>query len=394
MDYWLDLFTGETWKEYRDAGAKVSGFRQRRRRTCDRVKPGDYFLAYLTGVMRWVGILRVVGPSKDQRRIWAADDFPVRFDVEPLVVLDPEYGVPMEKLEGKLEFYEGPQDRGKFKGFLRGSPSLFKGPADGALLVRLLEEAQRNPVALPFDPRKLARPVYRAEVKKGKTTVPIMVTVPEADEPEVAPAIEQAEPEISSPPTRHTEMQFHLLRLGLDMGLDIWVARNDRSRLYEGQTLGELPNMLAELPTQFNDATNRTIELIDVLWLKGHTIVAAFEVECTTSIFSGLLRMSDLLALQPNLEIPLYLVAPDERRAKVSQEILRPTFAARERPLPEVCGFLSFSNLMEKVDGIRKLGLASSLKPDFLRDAAEYFAENADDQRSRRSGTPDTTESP
>jgi hypothetical protein len=69
-----------------------------------------------------------------------------------------------------------------------------------------------------------------------------------------------------------------------------------------------MPNMLEELPTQFNDATNRTIELIDVLWLKGNTILAAFEIEATTSIYSGLLRMSDLLALQPNLDLALYLV--------------------------------------------------------------------------------------
>ena len=27
--------------------------------------------------------------------------------------------------------------------------------------------------------------------------------------------------------------------------------------------------------------------------------------------------MSDLIAMQPNLNIPLYLVAPDERREKV-----------------------------------------------------------------------------
>ncbi len=70
------------------------------------------------------------------------------------------------------------------------------------------------------------------------------------------------------------------------------------------------------LPTQFNEATNKTIELIDVLWLKGNSIVAAFEVECNTSVYSGLLRMSDLLSLQPNLDINLYLVAPDERHNK------------------------------------------------------------------------------
>jgi hypothetical protein len=83
--------------------------------------------------------------------------------------------------------------------------------------------------------------------------------------------------------------------------------------------------------------------------------------------------MSDLLALQPNIDIKLYLVAPDERREKVEQEILRPTFSLRERPLREICGFLAFSKLVEKVDGIRRLGLAASLRPEFLAQTAEYF---------------------
>jgi hypothetical protein len=109
--------------------------------------------------------------------------------------------------------------------------------------------------------------------------------------------------------------------------------------------------------------------------LKGNSIIAAFEVECTTAVYSGLLRMSDLLALQPNLEINLFLVAPDERRDKVEQEILRPTFALRDKPLAWICGFLGFSTLMQKLDVIRKADLASSLKPDFLEKAAEYFSE-------------------
>lgn len=75
--------------------------------------------------------------------------------------------------------------------------------------------------------------------------------------------------------------------------------------------------MKNKLPAQFDEATNRTIELIDVLWLDGNTIVAAFEVEHTTSIYSGLLRMADLVAMQPNLNHRLFTVAPDERREKV-----------------------------------------------------------------------------
>ena len=65
MNYWLDLFTGMTWEEFRKAGANISGFSERRRKGAGRVKRGDVFLCYLTGVMRWVGALEVVGPTKD-----------------------------------------------------------------------------------------------------------------------------------------------------------------------------------------------------------------------------------------------------------------------------------------------------------------------------------------
>jgi hypothetical protein len=372
MNYWLDLFTGTTWDEFRKAGAQVSGFRERMRQNSRRVQPGDVLLCYLTGVMRWVGALEVVGPTKDKSPIWASDPFPVRLAVKPLIMLDAECGVAMERFEGKLGFYRGPEHRGGFKGFLRMSPNLFKSEGDGPVIMEALREAERNPVATPIDPRKLARKAsyFKVEFRKGKVAVPTVVSVPEQDDDE--PAVVQAKPP-AEPATRHTEIQYQLLRFGAELGLDVWVARNDRSRSYNGELLGTMSNMLDELPTQFNDATNRTIELIDVLWLKGNTILAAFEIEATTSVYSGLLRMSDLLALQPNLDLALYLVAPDERRAKVQQEIARPTFAYREKPLPKVCGFLGFGKLMEKVEGVRRLGLTGALKPEFLKATAEYF---------------------
>jgi hypothetical protein len=215
-------------------------------------------------------------------------------------------------------------------------------------------------------------PLFTAERKKGKAVVPTLVSVPEPEEIS-APATLTDSTEAVASTTRHTEIQFHLLSLGAEMGFDVWVAKNDRGKKWNDQALGEMPRKVTELPTQFNPATTQTIELIDVLWLKGNSIVAAFEVESTTSIYSGLLRMSDLLALQPNLEINLFLVAPDEKRDKVEQELLRPTFKLREKPLSTACGFLAFSKLMERIEAIRKLGLATSLKPTFLEQMAEFF---------------------
>jgi hypothetical protein len=152
------------------------------------------------------------------------------------------------------------------------------------------------------------------------------------------------------------------------------VARNDRCALWNGCRLGEMPGLVSTLPTQFNDATTRTIELIDVLWLRSNSIAAAFEVECTTSVYSGLLRMSDLLALQPNLDIRLFIVAPDCRREKVEQEILRPTFRLREKPLFEVCGFIPYDTFRKKIETIHELKLATALRPKFLEQEAHYFA--------------------
>jgi hypothetical protein len=144
------------------------------------------------------------------------------------------------------------------------------------------------------------------------------------------------------------------------MGLDVWVARNDRGRDWNGHRFTELPRLRADLPLQFDEATNQTIELIDVLWLKGNAVVAAFEIERTTSIYSGLLRMSDLIAMQPNLNIPLYLVAPDERRQKVFAEVNRPTFSRPSPPLVDLCRFIAFSALRDQVGQVRRSSATSN----------------------------------
>ena len=344
------------------------------RKKCSQIQPGDILLCYITGVKHWVGALEAIGPSQDKSKIWKYADFPERIKVKTLIDLDPEYGVPLQKFEGMLIFYENAADRGGYKGFLRGSPNRFKRTVDGETILEALKQAKAKPVKIPVDPKKLAKkPSFlKKPSQKGSKVVKPVVSVPAQVEIE-----ETTEQSVAESSTQHTEIQYHLLRLGAQMGLRVWVVKNDRNRSFEGQVLGDLPGNVSELPAQFNDATIRTIELIDVLWLGDNSIVAAFEVEATTSVYSGLLRMSDLLALQPNLNLNLFLVATDSRRAKVRQEISRPTFTYLEKPLPEVCGFVSFERLMEKVKGISKLGLASSLRPNFLKTVAEYFDDTA-----------------
>ena len=59
--------------------------------------------------------------------------------------------------------------------------------------------------------------------------------------------------------------------------------------------------------------------------------------------------MADLIAMQPNLNIPLYLVAPDERREKVFAEVNRPVFSRLSPPMSQMCRYIAFSELDEQI---------------------------------------------
>ncbi|MFC7694470.1 type II restriction endonuclease [Paeniroseomonas aquatica] len=126
----------------------------------------------------------------------------------------------------------------------------------------------------------------------------------------------------------HTAVQGWLRDLGLSLGYDVWIAANDRNRLLGDGRLGD--GCLAVLPGFATGAGADAVRLIDVLWLDkaSNRIVAAYEVEHTTSIYSGIVRMLDL-ALGPeahSLE-GMFLVAPDGREHEVRDQLARPAFS-------------------------------------------------------------------
>ncbi|MFH1080482.1 MAG: hypothetical protein V1766_09525 [Pseudomonadota bacterium] len=183
--------------------------------------------------------------------------------------------------------------------------------------------------------------------------------------PEEAATAGQTDKEV----TEHTKIQWMLLKLGNDMNLDVWVAKNDRNKEIDGKKFTDIPRLKNDIPLTFDEASNRTIKMIDVVWLNGNEIKAAFEIECTTSIYSGILRLGDLIAMQPNIKIPLYIVAPDDRRAKVIAEVNRPVFSKRSRPMSQICRFIAFSSLKKKIPEVQQY--VTFLSPDFLETLSE-----------------------
>jgi hypothetical protein len=193
----------------------------------------------------------------------------------------------------------------------------------------------------------------------------LTVSVPE-DREEVAPAEEARTDARDS-----HKIQALLAEIGSKMGMQIWLPRNDRAAVLQ-EWKGDHPAPLERLPLNYDEATLKTIEQIDVLWLRGRSIRRAFEVEHTTAVYSGILRMADLLALQPNMDIKLHIVAPILRRDKVFQELRRPVFSLLERgPLFEYCTYLTY-------ESVRELHAEKLLM--HLSDAIlEEYAESAED---------------
>jgi len=360
MRYWLDLFTWTTWQEYQDAGGRISGFRDRRWRTIRRMKPGDLLLCYLTGLSRFFAILEVTGdPYRDSTPIWSEAVFPARVPVRTVLALKPEYAVPVKILSDHLSYFRDMRSPHSWTGHFRGSPTE-ENPRDAEVIIAALREAERNPVCREFDPRKLERRVPVYDTEQG------IVTIPEDEENNLS----EIEAYLEGEAVTHEEIQWLLLNLGSQMGLDVWVARNDRGKSYQGMSFEAIPRLRQSLPTQFDDATNKTIELIDVLWLKGNAIVAAFEIEHSTGVYSGLLRLSDLISMQPNLNIRLYIVAPDEREEKVFREVNRPTFTrSLKPPLTEICQFIPYSALRAKLEKLKDV--LPYVRPDFLDTISE-----------------------
>ncbi|VAX15166.1 Putative type II restriction enzyme NmeDIP (Endonuclease NmeDIP) (R.NmeDIP) [hydrothermal vent metagenome] len=151
----------------------------------------------------------------------------------------------------------------------------------------------------------------------------------------------------------HTEMQFHLLKIGDSLGYDVISASNDRSKCHNGNNFSSIS--LSEFPTlNVDNDTFKTIALIDAVWFEkgANNITCAFEVEKSTSIYSGILRLKDLFYSFPDNQSTLYLIIPDNREKEVILQLSRPSFRKGEVAIH----YILFSELKQHCDSICKFG--------------------------------------
>lgn len=147
---------------------------------------------------------------------------------------------------------------------------------------------------------------------------------------------------ISIPDFNHSQIQTLIGSIGIHRGYDIWIPNNDRNRL--DWQLAQKFICKNDLPERYVRVFE-VIKQVDVLWLKrgSSELSAMFEVEHSTTIYSGLLRFNDLHLIEPNLKPKFSIVSNDLRRALFLRQINRPTF--KMSGLSELCNFLEYKDV-------------------------------------------------
>lgn len=356
MAYWTDIFTLETWAQAEKHGWRVTGFPAPTKTRGGysegmfaRVLPGDVLLCYCKGpAARWVGALKVTGPVFEaDDPVWGlAEDgnvrFPWRFPAEPIAAVDPAQGIPGGEVAAELAFLKRLSN--KWGVYLQRSLNPVP-EDDGNRLVQMLQqEREAAPIAVP---RRRTRRAPSAEApERGHLEA-------QAIPLQLIPREEESEDAVAEPRT-HSEIEAKLRDIGIFEGYDVWVA--DRGTKWEGEEIGT--GCLADLPVIASERTRIVMKNIDVIWFRrgtGHPI-RFFEIEHSTSVYSGLLRMNDVMIDFPITEA--FIVGDGEKTLrKFEREIARRTF--EHSGLRDVGRFLYYEQIRQTWQRYRGIGAGS-----------------------------------
>jgi len=156
VSYYLHLFSPVTYDEFLSAKEYIPGFRPGLMNAAKKIQPGDVLICYLTKVSRWVAALQVTGELYEDhapRFATAKDPFVLRVKAEPMVLLDPMFGIPVKEdfIWNNLSFTAGKsRDDSRWTGPFRSSLRLLS-EKDGAFLLRTLQAQNHYPIDYPFN---------------------------------------------------------------------------------------------------------------------------------------------------------------------------------------------------------------------------------------------------
>ena len=166
------------------------------------------------------------------------------------------------------------------------------------------------------------------------------------------PLPEKEEPVVSKPESidinklKHEDVQGILVELGNLLKYKTYVA--DPSKPYKNKTLGDSAT-LKKMPLFTYDWILNTVKLIDVIWFRAgedEFPVACFEIEHTTDVTKGLLRLYNLKSLGTKL----FIIAPKNVETKFETEVNKTPF----REIKSRYHFRSYQDLAAFYESAKK----------------------------------------
>lgn len=106
---WVLTGSPDNFEATRERGFRLIGVKERKRAMAERIEVGDEIVLYLTQTQAFVGIIRVTSEMfEGHEKVWPGkpgkrDEYPWRFQTEPVLVLDEETFVPAEDVALELE---------------------------------------------------------------------------------------------------------------------------------------------------------------------------------------------------------------------------------------------------------------------------------------------------
>ncbi len=133
--------------------------------------------------------------------------------------------------------------------------------------------------------------------------------LPEKEDYRPAPVRDE---ELTPPAERelsdHVKMQWLLSKMGRQAGQTVWVPKNDQQRIISEYDFEEFPESFSP----GLDTEAKYVENIDVVWKEQYRIDAAFEIENSTSIYSGLPGFAEPTMVATTTFEPMFISSPSE----------------------------------------------------------------------------------
>jgi len=135
---------------------------------------------------------------------------------------------------------------------------------------------------------------------------------PKEEKPKISPDIKVQD---------HPTAQKALIELGNLLGFDTYLPSEDKTKVVNGTKLGEITT-LKEIPQFTHPRLLGTVKHIDVIWFREEFPFYCFEVEESTDVTKGLLRLYQTRQLQ----VTPTIIGPESKRSKFQTEIEKDPF--------------------------------------------------------------------